>query len=726
MDQVVGECPLAVNGNDTVDADETHNITTQDGAVSPEIQGECCGVTDLSVVDRSLTPKIGMMFDSLKDAFDFYNEYARLVGFSVRIKRTNKHRKDKELTVLQTLCCSCEGTYTKVNTPRKKREETRFKCLAKFETKLNKENKFELSKFISDHTHELVPPSCAYLLKSHRTVEDSQAAIMRKMRSCGLKPSDIYYYFCAEAGGPEYLNFIQSDCSNLLGKERASLLKQGDAHCLLQYFKKRKEENKHFFYSFLTNDNLEIRGIFFCDGLSRRDYALFGDVICFDTTFRTNNYGLVCAPIVGVNNHGQTTIFGCGLLEGETSDAVVWMFNTFLEVMGGKKPGTIFTDQSMAISKAISIVFPEAHHRLCIWHIYQNGLKHLSSVFKKYESFSARFKECIYEPETVEEFDEMWNALLVDYGLENNKWLKGLYELREKWAQVYAHAYFCAGITTTQRSESINKFLKAYFSRKTILREFVDLFFKALSSRHQKANEAENKMRTRAAVLLHTWSVEREASKMYTRKMFNVFQEEYKRTLVLLLKEDEVLGTIQTYKVERLGKWKRCRTVSYDNSDLSARCSCRKFEFEGILCSHILKLFCHLEFTSLPPRYYLKRWTRNVTNEMVYDSYGDSIPNDVDPKATTRYSELSHISQRLVGKGSKSDSLCSLTKSKMLAFEVELDAQIALDEEANTKSLGKKKVVSCDKALQASEDVQLKDPAKKTRGQLKESKIPLK
>jgi len=33
----------------------------------------------------------------------------------------------------------------------------------------------------------------------------------------------------------------------------------------------------------------------------------FGDVMCFDTTFNTNKYKLLCAPIVGINNHGHTT-----------------------------------------------------------------------------------------------------------------------------------------------------------------------------------------------------------------------------------------------------------------------------------------------------------------------------------------------------------------------------------------------------------------------------------
>lgn len=77
---------------------------------------------------------------------------------------------------------------------------------------------------------------------------------------------------------------------------------------------------------------------------------------------------MLCALIVGVNNHRQTTLFGCDLLDGEMGDAFGWLFSTFLKAMGGKKPTTssIFTDQSQGISNAIRDVFPDSHHGLCL------------------------------------------------------------------------------------------------------------------------------------------------------------------------------------------------------------------------------------------------------------------------------------------------------------------------------------------------------------------------
>ncbi|KAI8561606.1 hypothetical protein RHMOL_Rhmol04G0353300 [Rhododendron molle] len=47
-----------------------------------------------------------------------------------------------------------------------------------------------------------------------------------------------------------------------------------------------------------------------------------------------------------------------------------------------------------------------------------------------------------------------------DYNLEDNDWLKRMFNQKEKWALVYGRQTFCADMTTTQRSESMNSVLK--------------------------------------------------------------------------------------------------------------------------------------------------------------------------------------------------------------------------------------------------------------------------
>ncbi|KAL8123920.1 hypothetical protein AgCh_011795 [Apium graveolens] len=43
--------------------------------------------------------------------------------------------------------------------------------------------------------------------------------------------------------------------------------------------------------------------LFWADVRGRRNYEVFEDVISFDATYRTNKYGMVFVPFIGVDNH---------------------------------------------------------------------------------------------------------------------------------------------------------------------------------------------------------------------------------------------------------------------------------------------------------------------------------------------------------------------------------------------------------------------------------------
>lgn len=69
-------------------------------------------------------PALGMTFDNDKDAYHYYNSYARSIGFSVRIQRTNCNKRGVIRKVV--LCCSCEGFYSKKTTPQKKKRRKKM------------------------------------------------------------------------------------------------------------------------------------------------------------------------------------------------------------------------------------------------------------------------------------------------------------------------------------------------------------------------------------------------------------------------------------------------------------------------------------------------------------------------------------------------------------------------------------------------------------------------
>ncbi|CAL9004651.1 unnamed protein product, partial [Prunus brigantina] len=101
------------------------------------------------------------------------------------------------------------------------------------------------------------------------------------------------------------------------------------------------------------------------------------------------------------------------------------------------------------------------------------------------------------------------------------------------------------------------------------------------------------------------------ATNVHTPKVFKVFQDELCMAYDCALHFNDEMGTISKYEVIPYGKnWQH--TVTFDSTNNVTLCSCKKFEFAGILCAHALKVLSKRNVKSIPTQYILKRWTKNV------------------------------------------------------------------------------------------------------------------
>ena len=147
-----------------------------------------------------------------------------------------------------------------------------------------------------------------------------------------------------QVGGYENLGFVSIDYKNHVNSKRREALKRRDGCAVINHFQKMQLEDQSYFYLIQLDDDNQIMNIFWVDSRSIVDYGHFGDVLCFDTTYRTNSYGRSFAPFIGVNHHKQSIIFGVALPYDETIISFKWLFETFLSAMFGKQPRTIFTN----------------------------------------------------------------------------------------------------------------------------------------------------------------------------------------------------------------------------------------------------------------------------------------------------------------------------------------------------------------------------------------------
>jgi zinc finger SWIM domain-containing protein 3 len=63
----------------------------------------------------------------------------------------------------------------------------------------------------------------------------------------------------------------------------------GEATVIQEFFRNEAHSKPSFYYDIQVDAEEDIASIFWADGIMQHDYSLFGDVISFDTTYRTNN-----------------------------------------------------------------------------------------------------------------------------------------------------------------------------------------------------------------------------------------------------------------------------------------------------------------------------------------------------------------------------------------------------------------------------------------------------
>ena len=212
---------------------------------------------------------------------------------------------------------------------------------------------WEISHCNKEHNHEFVAPEEVHFLKVNRNIDAANASVINSIVDAGIGGTKTYSYLSKEVGVAENVGFTKRDCQNFINKKKMNLIEKGDAQSVMTYFKHSLAEDPMFFHSEELDEDGRLANFFWRDGRSKLDYDCFGDVVVFDTTYRTNRYNMIFAPFVGINHHKKNIFFSCAFLLDETTDTFIWLFETFLEAMGNQPPKTIFTDQCQAMANAI-------------------------------------------------------------------------------------------------------------------------------------------------------------------------------------------------------------------------------------------------------------------------------------------------------------------------------------------------------------------------------------
>ncbi|XP_065854922.1 protein FAR1-RELATED SEQUENCE 11-like [Euphorbia lathyris] len=313
---------------------------------------------------------------------------------------------------------------------------------------------------------------------------------------------------------------------------------------------------------------------------------------------------------VGIDNHGRTILFGYALLRNETVATFRWLMKTFVALMK-KSPKTIITDQDPWMTKAIAIEMPLVKHAFCIWHITTKFSGWFTSILRvKYMAWCAEFYR-LYKVDNIEDFEYEWPLVISKFNLQENKHIMGLYEIRKFWAPCYLRGYFFGGMRTTRRSESINSFVKRFTSSRLCLTQLVKQVDLAIEAIGQKQSHNVMLDTYRGSYLRTLSPLEEQVYGVFTNFAFKKFQGEFEMaTQYKVCAESQRVFIVQHYDYPHSQEHK----VLWDG--IVAECSCRNFEFWGIICRHVLTLFLHKDCFQIPLTYLPLRWYRDEYHEI--------------------------------------------------------------------------------------------------------------
>ncbi|GJS18164.1 FAR1 DNA binding domain, zinc finger, SWIM-type, MULE transposase domain containing protein [Tanacetum coccineum] len=262
-------------------------------------------------------PLEGCEFVSIDQAYAFYKDYGKRAGFDVR-KGGHYKPKPGEDPNLKWFLCSKEGKNPEPAADKSKdvtsdvseittdenvivkqtrnRGSSRCGCLAKIRIKKFEGNLYRVYTFIEGHNHPLVAEKDMIYMKSSRDLGYTKQHFLFQASNANFGPSTGFRLLKQICGGFDRVGATVVDCMNQ--KKKMNLfIGDRDAQMVVEKIFSRKLHSPGFYVNYKLGDDDKLVGLFWADEQAIRDYVVFGDIVSFYATFRSNNNAFVCDAV---------------------------------------------------------------------------------------------------------------------------------------------------------------------------------------------------------------------------------------------------------------------------------------------------------------------------------------------------------------------------------------------------------------------------------------------
>ena len=396
----------------------------------------------------------------------------------------------------------------------------------------------------------------------------------------------------------------------------------------------------------VTDENNEMRGLFFQDARMRDIFQAYPEFICIDATYKVNDLRMPLYILLIENGNGQSEIVGMWLVADETEEMMTEMITLFKEQNPSwDKVQTVMSDKDFVEREVFKKELPQAELKICLFHVLRTFRREITTertgANKRQRENILEILQKIAYSSSLEQYErnksllvDTQNAQAVEYFQQNwdpikNQWVIGL-------------ATSCSlGNKTNNRLESINQKIKQVVDKNAKFDDFAQDIVVFLNIHRTEINGKMCKVTAKVPIVSIT---DDSVAKDYRKEL-----TDFAYTLVE-------------------GQLKQCEEVKIDSDDdgrykikdtsvrvTENKCECAFSMQYKLPCKHILKLRKMLDLNLFEKSLINERWSKHhylgtfrsyqpehQVTQSVYTPRGNWVQSQ-----QQRYRAVHHVAQKL-------------------------------------------------------------------------------
>ncbi|XP_024964550.1 protein FAR1-RELATED SEQUENCE 5-like [Cynara cardunculus var. scolymus] len=347
------------------------------------------------------------------------------------------------------------------------------------------------------------------------------------------------------------------------------------------------------------------------------------------------------------------------------------------------------TDQCSAMKQAIPMVFTEAKHRLCMWHIMKKVPSKVSVALNQDSNFNKVINKLVWNIHIgPAEFERRWHEMIDEYNLGGDTWFTDMYAIRHSWIPAFYKDTPMSGLMkTTSRSESSNSYINIYESYWFDLVQFLNNYNVAIEKQRYRQSVHETVTRTTNPKFVTPLLLESYASSIYSRNVFFDIQKEIKKAVWSCAIENvECQDVLKSFVISHKTK-KSSENITYlvkrNYSTDNVECECNLFTRNGYLCRHAFKVLINDEVEFIPYRYVLRRWKRQLVPVQIQSArvrYGE-VDAEKEKCIIDVYSKVNEI----ISIARNDKSILTRLKRNLDTFMVDIKKEVPYEDPSQQK-----------------------------------------